>query len=288
MELSVLNFLDGAVEILEKFKDGKPLCIGKIGNAELMCAYNYYYAKHHNQSPIPWNSTVVKEIYINAGVFPQTEESRIYFSEQLSDAVANADVMAPWNRGLGDFELRFIRSRNTNCTLVDLQSLEPFYSGIPWSSTLKDKNVLVISPFTETIKNQYKNRESIWSNPNVLPKFNLKTIYHPTSKAISGDKNKYSTWKEMIDDIRHQMFNTEFDVALIGTGASSLPLTSFAKQINRQAIHLGGSLQLMFGIKGKRWEQMKIFNHFYNDSWTRPSADETPEGYKLVEDGTYW
>jgi hypothetical protein len=33
---------------------------------------------------------------------------------------------------------------------------------------------------------------------------------------------------------------------------------------------------------------MKIFNHFYNDYWTRPSAEETPEGYKLVEDGTYW
>lgn len=288
MDSKVLGFLDGAVEILEKFKSGKPLCIGKIGNAELMCAYNYYFAQHHNQSPISWNSTVVKEIFVNAGVFPQTEEARIYFSEQLSNAVASADVMAPWNRGLGDFEMRFIRSRNPTCSLVDLQSLEPFYSGLPWSSELENKNVLVISPFVETIKKQYEQREKIWANPRVLPKFNLKTIYHPTSKAISGDKNKYGTWKEMIDDIKYQMFNTEFDVALIGTGASSLPLTSFAKQINRQAVHLGGSLQLLFGIKGKRWEQMKIFDHFYNDSWTRPSADETPEGYKLVEDGTYW
>jgi len=288
MDFNVLNFLDGSVEILEKFKSNKPLCIGKIGNAELMCAYNYYYAQHHQQQPIPWNSTVVKEIYINAGVFPQTEESRIYFSEQLSDAVTNADVMAPWNKGLGDFELRFIRSRSNSCSLVDLQSLEPFYSGLPWSSELEGKNVLVVSPFTETIKKQYEQREKIWSNPRVLPSFNLKTIYHPTSKAISGEKNKYVSWKEMVDDIKYQMFNTEFDIALIGTGASSLPLTSFAKQINRQAIHLGGSLQLLFGIKGKRWEQMKIFDHFYNDHWTRPSNDETPEGYKLVEDGTYW
>lgn len=288
MDFNVLNFLDGSVEILEKFKGNKPLCIGKIGNAELMCAYNYYYAQHHQQQPIPWNPTVVKEIYINAGVFPQTEESRIYFSEQLSDAVANADIMAPWNRGLGDFELRFIRSRNNSCTLVDLQALEPFYSGLPWSSELEGKNVLVISPFTETIKKQYEQREKIWSNPRVLPNFNLKTIYHPTSKAISGEKNKYVSWKEMVDDIKYQIFKTEFDIALIGTGASSLPLASFVKQINRQAIHLGGSLQLLFGIKGKRWEQMKIFDHFYNDSWTRPSIDETPEGYKLVEDGTYW
>jgi hypothetical protein len=288
MSFNVLGFLDGAVEILEKFKSKDPFCIGKIGNAELMCAYNYFHAKHHNQNPIIWNPTIEREIFINAGVFPQTEEARIYFAEQLSDAVANTDIISPWNRGLGDFELRFIKSRNPNSVLVDLQSLEPFYSGIPWSSTLEGKNVLVISPFVETIKKQYKQRENIWANSKVLPEFNLKTIYHPTSKAISGNKNKYSSWKEMIDDITQQMSSVEFDVALIGTGASSLPLTSFAKQIKKQAIHLGGSLQLMFGIKGKRWEQMKIFNHFYNDFWTRPSAEETPEGYKLVEDGTYW
>jgi len=284
----VLNFLEGGVEIFEKIKSGQPLCIGKIGNAELMCAYNYFFARHHNQVPIPWNPTIVKEIYINAGVFPQTEEARIYFSESLSEAVANTDIISPWNNGLGEFELRFIKSRNPNSILVDLQSLEPFYHGLPWSCLLKGKKVLVISPFVETIKKQYLNKDSIWKNPEVLPNFELKTIFHPTSKAISGDKNKYNTWKDMVDNIKHQMLNTEFDIALIGTGASSLPLASYAKQINKQAIHLGGALQMLFGIKGKRWEQMRIFNHFYTSAWVRPSTEETPEGNMQVEGGTYW
>lgn len=288
MDFKVLNFLEGGVEIYEAFKSGKPLCIGKIGNAELMCAYNYFYAKHHNQNPIPWNPTVVKEIFINAGVFPQTEEARIYFCEQLSDAVEATDIISPWNNGLGDFELRFIRSRNPTCRLVDLQSLEPFYHGLPWSSLLKDKRVLVVSPFIETIKKQYANRHNIWKNPEVLPQFELKTILHPTSKAISGEKNKYSTWKEMIDDIKYQMFQAEYDIALIGTGASSLPLAAFAKNMNKQAVHLGGALQMLFGVKGKRWEQMRIFNHFYNEAWVRPSVEETPEGYMQIEGGTYW
>lgn len=288
MNTKVLNFLEGGVEIFEKIKSGQPLCIGKIGNAELMCAYNYFFAKHHNQDPIPWNSTIVKEIYVNAGVFPQTEEARIYFSECLSEAVANTDIISPWNNGLGEFELRFIKSRNPNSILVDLQSLEPFYHGLPWSGLLKDKKVLVISPFVETIKKQYLNKDFIWKNPEVLPNFELKTIFHPTSKAISGDKNKYNTWKDMVDNIKHQMLNTEFDIALIGTGASSLPLASYAKQINKQAVHLGGALQMLFGIKGKRWEQMRIFNHFYTPTWVRPSTEETPEGYMQVEGGTYW
>jgi hypothetical protein len=253
-----------------------------------MCAYNYFFAKHHNQKPIPWNPTIVQEIFVNAGVFPQTEEARCFFSEELSDAVANTDIIAPWNSGLGEFELRFIRSRNANSRLVDLQSLEPFYHGLPWTSLLKDKKVLVISPFVETIKKQYEKRHLIWKNPDILPSFELKTIFHPTSKAISGDKNKYNTWEEMIEKIKYEMFQTEFDVALIGTGASSLPLASFAKTINRQAVHLGGALQMLFGIKGKRWEQMRFFSHCYNEAWVRPSSEETPQGFMQVEGGTYW
>lgn len=288
MNNKVLNFIDGGLAIYEALKSEKPLCVGKIGNAELMCAYNYFLAKHNNQHPIPWNPTIIQEIYVNAGVFPQTEEARCYFAEQLSDAVANTDIIPPWNNGLGDFEFRFIRSRNPNSILVDLGALEPFYHGLPWSRVLKDKKVLVISPFVNTITKQYSNKNKIWSNPEVLPSFELKTIFHPTSKAISGEKNKYGTWQEMVNDIKEQISNTDFDIALIGTGASSLPLASFVKQLNKKAVHLGGSLQILFGIKGKRWEQWKIFDYFYTDTWTRPSIEETPEGFQQIEGGTYW
>ena len=289
MNYKVLGFLDGAVELYEWFKGDKPFCAGKIGNAELMCAYNYFYAQHLKQNPIQWSPVIEKEIFFNAGVFPQTEEARIYFSEELSKAVANTDVISPWNSGLGDFEKRFILSRNPNSVLVDLQSLEPFYCGLPWSSLLKGKNVLVITPFTETFKNQYANREKIWENPNVLPEFNLITLHHPTSKGIDSSMNPYSTWKDMVNDIKEKMSKIDFDVALIGTGASSLPLASYAKTLGKKAIHLGGALQLLFGVKGKRWEQMKIFNnHFFNKHWVRPSALETPKDCELVEGATYW
>jgi glycerol-3-phosphate dehydrogenase len=46
----------------------------------------------------------------------------------------------------------------------------------------------------------------------------------------------------------------DYDVALIGCGAYGLPLASHVKRKGKQSIHLGGGLQLLFGIKGKRWD----------------------------------
>lgn len=288
MEFSVLNFLDASALLYEKFSKSEPFAAGKIGNAELMCAYNYFVYKHRNQ-PVQWSPTVEQETCVNAGVFPKTEQARVNFAETLAESLKNMDVVASWNGGLKEFEQRLILSSNKDCTLVELTALEPFYSGIPWSTHLKGKNVLVVSPFVESIKNQYKNRSKLWANPSVLPDFNLITLYHPTSKAVSAKQNKYDSWQHMVEDMKEQMSKIAFDVALIGTGASSLPLTVHAKTLGKQAIHLGGPLQILFGIRGKRWDNMKIFSQFfYNEHWIRPSENEIPAGYKAIEDGCYW
>ena len=40
-----------------------------------------------------------------------------------------------------------------------------------------------------------------------------------------------------------------FDIALIGCGAYGFPLAAFVKGIGKKAVHIGGPLQLFFGIK---------------------------------------
>jgi hypothetical protein len=286
MNFKVLDFLDSATELYDGFNSGKPLLAGKIGNGELMTIYNYLHSRHLNISPIPWNPIVVRENYINAGVFPESEESRVFFCETLLNSLAEGNYIAAWNTGLKDFEIKLIKKQNINSVLIDLCALEPYYYGNPWTKTLKGKNVLVISPFSKSIEEQYKQRDKLFYN-NVLPEFNLKTIHHPNSKAIT-DKNPYSSWKEMIDDIRDKMNKINFDVAIVGTGASSLPLASHAKKLGKQGIHLGGATQILFGIKGKRWNNMKKVNVFYNEYWKRPDPSEIPEKCHLVEDGCYW
>jgi hypothetical protein len=92
----------------------------------------------------------------------------------------------------------------------------------------------------------------------------------------------------MLADIKRKIELINFDIALIGTGGSSLPLAVHCKQLGKQAIHLGGALQILFGIKGYRWDNKPHVSCFYNDHWIRPNGDEIPKDYKLNEEGCYW
>lgn len=44
----------------------------------------------------------------------------------------------------------------------------------------------------------------------------------------------------------------------------------------------------MFGIKGKRWDEMPEISKYYNEYWVRPNQNEVVKGGNKVENGCYW
>tara|TARA_B000000557_G_C20804457_1_gene457025 strand:+ start:1653 stop:1931 length:279 start_codon:yes stop_codon:yes gene_type:complete len=84
----------------------------------------------------------------------------------------------------------------------------------------------------------------------------------------------------------------EFDIALLGCGGYGLPICYFInKKMNKSAIYIGGGLQLLFGVMGKRWESKKDFQKIIseNDSkFIRPSNDEILKNNNRIEQGCYW
>jgi hypothetical protein len=58
--------------------------------------------------------------------------------------------------------------------------------------------------------------------------------------------------------------------------------------MGKQAIYMGGSLQLIFGIMGKRWENQEYVTKHVNEYWVRPSEKERPKQSNIVEGGCYW
>ena len=79
-----------------------------------------------------------------------------------------------------------------------------------------------------------------------------------------------------------------FDVAIIGAGAWGVPLASHAKALGRVGIHLGGATQLLFGIRGARWDNHSIIRALYNDAWVRPGVADRPGKFRNIENGCYW
>ena len=99
---------------------------------------------------------------------------------------------------------------------------------------------------------------------------------------------RFNDWFEAIDYMFNEAMKINFDVAIIGCGAYGLPLAARIKEAGKIAIHLGGATQLLFGIKGKRWDGVGFGDKYYNEYWVRPEESEKPQNAVLIENGCYW
>lgn len=216
-----------------------------------------------------------------SGFFPKDENLlEIFVNLYISD-IKNLDLLGVWN----EYEEFLQVPEDTK--LCKIRELEPWFYNKPWTAALEGKKVLVIHPFEETIKNQYQKKEKLYKNENILPNFELKTI--KAVQTIAGEKSEFKDWFEALESMKNQMNNIDYDVAIIGCGAYGFPLASHAKKMGKIGIHLGGVTQLLFGIKGKRWEEWKHYTELRKnegESWVY--ANEIPKDYKKVENGCYW
>ena len=106
--------------------------------------------------------------------------------------------------------------------------------------------------------------------------------------TIQGAQYEFRSWKDALVYTWERIQDLSFEVALIGGGAYSLPLALRIRRMGRSAIHLGGSLQLMFGVFGQRWERFVSQRALVNDAWIRPLPSDRPMNYQAVENGCYW
>lgn len=281
---------------------GKPCMIARYGSTEMFAITNYLgvTAKHHSawkyiqgrQFAWWWENNVKDQMTRWSGFFPSTEENLMKFGEMMVEDSKQVDILGSW---LPDEET-MIAGFKLDLTKVTLLSLEPYWSKNPWSRILEGKKVLVVHPFASLIERQYEEkREALFDDKRVLPKFELKTI--KAVQSIGGDC-QFENWFEALDSMKVQMDATDYDIVLLGCGAYGFPLSAHAKRMGKQAVHLGGALQLLFGIRGKRWDnpdygiqefgKQNTYKTLFNSSWVYPSPGFAPKNAAQVEGGCYW
>ena len=278
MDKTIYTEEDGNRLIYEMIRSNKPFAISRFGATELNCVRCYM----ENRK---FDSVVKYRIKNHAGVFPDTEEVLNDFSKIYLKASSEVDVLGVW--GI-NFEKRTINKYcKKDIKLIKPRAIEPYYFNNPWSKALEGKKVLVIHPFEDTIINQYEKRERLFSNSDILPKFGkLDTL--KAVQSIAGDNDEFKDWIEAYEYMCNEISKKDFDVAIIGAGAYGLPLCSYIKKLNKQAIHMGGATQIFFGIQGKRWDKHSYISNLYNNFWVRPMKSETPKKASSVEGGSYW
>lgn len=267
--------------ISDLIKKGEPFMVARFGSTELSVMNQYKRKIFGHTSALDRCSDA---LCMYSGFFPNNIELICKFSELMLESCAYLDLVGLWNNNQ---ELYFVRNYAPQSKAALLYCLEPYYHiDNSWTMSLAGKKVLVIHPFENTIKLQFKVKEKLFTE-DFWPDCELKTI--KAVQTIAGTRDdRFATWFEALDWMKKEIDKTDFDVALIGCGAYGFPLAAYVKSIGRQAIHLGGATSCLFGIKNKRWEKSEYNRSFFNEYWTRASKDETPANAGKVEGGCYW
>lgn len=277
-DYTVMDASDGNAVIKGIIQNGNPAMIARCGATEMRCVGEYL-------SKGSFSDKIRREIQELSGVFPTTDEVLEKFCEYYVSCTAQADMLALWGVGA---ESRVVKTRCKKTTqYCKLEALEPYYFEMPWSEALRGKKVLVVHPFAESIQKQYQKRESLFENKNVLPQFQ-KLICIRAVQSIAGEETEFATWFEALDFMKKRIVEVDFDVAIIGAGAYSLPLAAYVKEIGKISVQMSGSTQILFGIKGKRWDNIPEVSKHFNEYWVKPSDKETPKHSNNVEGGSYW
>lgn len=298
----VTDFNQASELIYDLLVSGKPCMVARFGSTEILALTNYLgvVEKHNSigkyvqgkQFAWWWEENVKEQMTKWSGFFPSSEENLMKFGNLMLEDMTQVDILGSWLRE----EQIMIDEYCLKLQKVTLLALEPYWAAKPWTRALEGKKVLVIHPFASLIESQYaEKRELLFQDKRVLPSFELKTLQ--AVQSIGGESD-FEDWFEALDWMKNRMDATDYDIALIGCGAYGFPLAAHAKRMGKQSVHLGGALQLLFGIKGKRWENpnygvpvfgvQNMYKRLFNEAWLYPTENMQPKSADKVEGGCYW
>ena len=283
--------VDANVFLREMIESGQPFCAARLGNDEFEILRQWNRTQNSGKTRgifemlavgDPWFSLVRSRYRIErAGLRPLNDEVKDRFSSLYTNALHQIDILGSWLKGENFFADYFAKPKS--CPLFEL---EPYRSRYPWSQALARKRVLVIHPFEVSIRTQFLHkRAQIFDDPYVLPDFDLETLKPP--QAHFSEISDAENWFSLFEDLVSQVMQRDFDLAIIGAGPFGLPLAAEVKKMGKQAVHLGGATQVLFGIMGRRWDSDDWVCGLQNENWVRPRADETP-GHRATRRSPYW
>jgi hypothetical protein len=242
----------------------------------------------------------------HSGIYPETPDGLQRFGDVYYDAIRSLkapDLFAFFTHRYQVEDVVLPQTLSKSVGLIHEDAMNPYWFDVPWSKCLRNKIVLIVHPFIDSIKCQLRRRDLIFPYaPDVLPPFEVKFV--KSFQCLGETKLPHSDWNEtlhatqrLVDEVGH------FDVALIAAGSYGLPLAVYCKTVkNASAIVIGGSMQQLFGLRGTRWDTMfptgykyAMASHnneekiLYNEQWIYPLKSDTIADAEKIEHGSpYW
>jgi hypothetical protein len=230
------------------------------------------------------NSTIVDDKPLNQ------REIFYIFQNKYLNCMFQSNYILLYSFHINDFKKQYN-------SVIDKFNIEQFYEDIgiyllllEYYTTVLKKKVLFVSNFTNTMKSQLNKFKLLF------PEYNINTdmfVFYTSYQTIEGN-TPHENWYETYNIMENDISKLEFDYVIMGCGCYGLPLCNYTHKImNKPSLYIGATIQLLFGIGGRRWlnnlhNPKYWFTKYHNEHWVRPDISEMPLNHKQVEDGCYW
>lgn len=283
----------GADLICDLLRGDKPFFVGRNGTIEVETVQHWLARAH------PYAPHIKEQIQRNAGVFPASETFIDAWAAAYTTALgALNSTAAGWYKPMERVEYQMLKVLAPNAVHHPLRSLEPYYveAGKRWTQHLAGRKVAVVSSFTGTIRRQIPKMDRVWKGayagliPEGVEWSFVQTGYSP---LLALGKNGswpegITSWQLAVDSVVQRVVATGAEIALVGCGGLGMIIGGRLRELGISTILLGGAIQVLFGVKGKRWASHGFISGLWNEDWVWPAAEEVPAGAGQVEGGCYW
>lgn len=232
-----------------------------------------------------------------AGLFPADVEFYARYGKIFADSVCALDVIGISSTEDTGIELDLVKHFGLTNPLTRNSNLHPDRS-IPDDSAncylpyFRGKRILIVNPFGKLLAARATREtfEGVWraSGKPFFEPAQVEGLEFPYGFAHET-WTRYPSTLELQRKVEAEIERRDFDVALIGAGGMGIPLAAHVKRMGKVALVLGGHLQLIFGVKGKRWHDRPEWRDVYfNEWWIEMPQEYRPKAGDDTGDYSYW
>lgn len=278
----------------------KILRLGYTESTLLFLFWLNYYKNINNSEIFNSKNNLTKWLYTTSGYYDKTQNGSYFNVEHkkedpviykiymniIFDFIKNSDI----------YDFKFHNLPNEKFKEEFKQLINPKQESHLTQEIvfdfIKNKKILIISPFSPLIKSQ-------------LESGNCKVIYHTTPNVNNiciykfpytffnngPNNNLLETSENIFNDIINNI-KEEYDSVLISCGAYGCLMAKKFYEIDKNVCVVGGDIQTFFGIlngRTKEWFQNNNIEIQHKEYWITTIPDEyKPDGYMKIENGCYW
>ena len=231
------------------------------------------------------------------GIFPTDRDFLRRFAAAYADHVRSLDVIGLFG-GPQEPLLRTwhrIPGRGIPYRLMEPDLAIPDRPDRCYLPLLAGKRLLIVTPSARLLaaRCDQETFEATWAKTGKrwFAPASVAAVEFPYGYVTETDTHaRFGDVLRLYEHVCADIARHEFDVAFIAAGALGIPLAAFVKGLGLIGLSLGGHLQVIFGVRGKRWLDDPLYrDHVMNDAWIdMPAEYRPPAAATLTDGGAYW